>query len=964
MKNKRKYKFNSGIQQIAMDTPDYSKAYELQAEEGAKNQGIKNAAAQFSGAYAPIGQIGGMAGDVIKSRNKSKGGAQLGGAVSMGSSAAAFGAKMGSFAGPIGTGIGAGVGLLAGGIYGAVKGGKEYTKGKRLQAEADRQAEWDNYNKGFNINGSATDVQARVAKNGKYKVKTKAMGSEEIIDESRLIESEGREPVFSPKMKNGKRKLLFYNPKLPTHEQGGVKMLVVPKEKYNDGTSNLMPKRPASKYSLVGNGNMAYGAKQLKVNTLNDTALSNNLTGMPSANAANKFIQPTAGISQVARNIPEVRRKEKINTPRSHKTKNPDTNRIIDPPMLYEMMPPKPKSTYNTKNDFKTGGKYVKVYAQGTNNLEIKKFAPGGDKIKAKATPEEREAVRKVQRNLGVKDDGFWGPLTQAAWEKKNNITPSKKQTSNLNEDEKEARRIFNIDFARAEKERKADSTLYANRIVPTALAAAKNNKKVYVTENRKGRPDTGKKTGNNACLTGVCNVNKMTGTNLPFNMSIASNPNIKGDNSLETRYNPAFQQNSEKLGYKKLKATDKLQPGDVFQKSISGLADHARLFLGNKKGPLIGEDHGNDDNMGFEVEDINYLNKYNTVNDAMVGNPGLNTYRYMGLPKTKASIEIARAKVKSNKEAIARKKAKQQKQFVASTQNSLPEITPSSEEMSFMKKGSKYVKVYQDGNDGTQAESTHKHTKRFNNRQKYEEALKLHNDSLALHGQSRFFEDAVNSTRKYHPTVETSKEVNKYKRTGVSKGPDPGIDPRPYDYNYGNENNWGDPQAPGFERAFSKDIHPIKTNTYTRKESTYKSKKEYEKKKNPNSHMFFYDIDMYKHPEMSPVYEADTTSNTNIKKPILKIPKDTTPVTRPVKPVIVPKAPEIKLPVEKINPDTTRTTPTATPTKTTKPAARGKFVGKEKTGLQKLGEKATEFLNKIGSSKRKSNGKTVRVFK
>ena len=133
MKNKytkRRYKLYSGVQKIQMDTPDYSKAYELQAEEGAKNQGIKNAASQFSGAYAPIGQIGGMAGDVIKSRNKSKGGAQLGGAVSMGSSGAALGMKLG---GP----WGAAAGLVAGGIYGAVKGGQEYEEGKKRQEEED-----------------------------------------------------------------------------------------------------------------------------------------------------------------------------------------------------------------------------------------------------------------------------------------------------------------------------------------------------------------------------------------------------------------------------------------------------------------------------------------------------------------------------------------------------------------------------------------------------------------------------------------------------------------------------------------------------------------------------------------------------------------------------------------------------------------------------------------------------------
>jgi hypothetical protein len=110
---------------------------------------------------------------------------------------------------------------------------------------------------------------------------------------------------------------------------------------------------------------MAVAAKQLKFNILNDTAISSNLTGMPSVNAANKFIQPTAGINQVARQIPEVRRKEKINTPRSHKKTNPDTNRIIDPPMLEEMRPKPEKSRYEK------GGKYVKVYAEGSKGVSL-----------------------------------------------------------------------------------------------------------------------------------------------------------------------------------------------------------------------------------------------------------------------------------------------------------------------------------------------------------------------------------------------------------------------------------------------------------------------------------------------------------------------------------------------------------------------------------------------------------------
>jgi hypothetical protein len=352
--NKRKYKLQAGVQQIQMDTPDYSKAYEIQAEQNAKNKGISQVAQQFSGSFAPVAQVGGMAADVIRNRSKNKKtGAVAGGAVEMGTSGAALGMQLG---GP----WGAAAGAVIGGVYGGIKGSKDYKKVKAAAQEEERLVDIGNFNKTVK-EGASTDVQSNLnemargatnfAKMGKYKVKTK---------QPRLIETEGREPIFSPEKADGTRDLLYYNPNDPTHSEGGVKAMVMPKNKYNSGTSNLMPKR--SKVSLLGSGNMAVGAKQLKVNTLNNAALSSNLTGMPAANVANKFIQPTAGIFQVARNIPEVRRKEKINTPRSHKKSNPDTNRIIDPPMLYEMKPPPPKSTYNTKNDFNKGSKKVKVY--------------------------------------------------------------------------------------------------------------------------------------------------------------------------------------------------------------------------------------------------------------------------------------------------------------------------------------------------------------------------------------------------------------------------------------------------------------------------------------------------------------------------------------------------------------------------------------------------------------------------
>ncbi|MEX5523476.1 hypothetical protein, partial [Bacillus cereus] len=59
--------------------------------------------------------------------------------------------------------------------------------------------------------GSSTDAQSFLAKKGKYKVKP------------RIIESEGREPVFSPKKKDGSRDLLYFNPNDPTHANNGVK---------------------------------------------------------------------------------------------------------------------------------------------------------------------------------------------------------------------------------------------------------------------------------------------------------------------------------------------------------------------------------------------------------------------------------------------------------------------------------------------------------------------------------------------------------------------------------------------------------------------------------------------------------------------------------------------------------------------------------------------------------------------
>lgn len=373
---KNKYKFYSGVQQITPDTTGYDKTWEMKSEMNAKRESAKNVAKtgyDIAGMAVGIPGLGGIAQGVdqlssaafkdAKGNYKNKASELLANKLNpLERTGKAFSALTGdkAAAADLFSGSLTGTGLMKLGMKNPF-GKTSQEKIKDQAKEEEHKTAMENANKGF-ATSATTDAQSALAKKGKYKLKSK---------QPRMIETEGREPIFSPKKADGTRDLLYYNPNDPTHEEGGVKAVVMPKTRYNNGTNNLMPKR--SKVSLLGNGNMAVGAKQLKVNTLNDAALSSNLTGIPAVNAANKFIQPMAGINQVARNIPEVRRKEKKNTPRSHKTANPDTNRIIDPPMLYEMKPPAPRSTFNTKNNFKNGGKYVKVYQAGAKDIDTYK---------------------------------------------------------------------------------------------------------------------------------------------------------------------------------------------------------------------------------------------------------------------------------------------------------------------------------------------------------------------------------------------------------------------------------------------------------------------------------------------------------------------------------------------------------------------------------------------------------------
>jgi hypothetical protein len=689
-----------------------------------------------------------------------------------------------------------------------------------------------NINKGYS-EATATDAQAALAKKGKYKLKT----GTSTFKQPRMIETEGREPIFSPEKADGTRDLLYYNPNDPTHEEGGVKAMVMPKAQEGKQAAKSQPVEPeyledtdswtenvaelfdpsgitswddayralknvynnpkekglytqalfetlgavpvmgkmrtlikagkavdtatkvaksientnkATKWAdragdvwsvttsllpdLIGdpfnnegfnyqkgtfngrnifpqfrqtyrNVTKAYGAKQLKVNNLNTTALSQNFAGMPAANAANKFVQPLASIQQVARNIPEDRRKEKINTPRSHKKVNPDTNRIIDPPMLYEMKPPPPRSTFNTKNDFQ----------DGVNKLE-------GDLIS--------------------------------------------KVIMNRNRDKDFVQRAY----------------------------------------------------------------------------AIGQYPN----SNMFTRFDP------DKFGDKNT---------------------HLMVWGEDNRGQAYMEP----DIMNPKKEKIKVPNQYaDYISD------------------------------EGYKKATG------------------------------MKKGGKYIRTYQTGTDGTEANATYKHSKTFKDRIAYQEALKTHDDSLKLHKQSRYFTDKVLRSNLYQPTVENP-PVKEVVRTGKSTTSSP-------------TKKFGAPDDRAEEFITVKGINPVRKDLYSRKESKYKSFKEYEEAKAADEKAIEhegYEINMYKHPEMAVNYAPDTVSPIKVRTPKLKIPKDSL-ITQTPKQVIIPNT----------------KTPTKDKEEVVSNKPRGKYIAKEKTTLEKIGDKASQFFNKIGSSNRPVNGRRITVFK
>jgi hypothetical protein len=263
MKTKRKLKYNTGVQQVYADSPDYSKVLNRRAKTAANDQ-VANSVVDSTGeALSAINPASGAiikgasaignAGESIIGKN-SDGTSKVGGrAFNYGAKGAGVGAGIATSMGPMGMIVApyaAAGGAVVGATYGALTGKSAQRKERALIKEAKTKAYLDNANKKFQ-EGASTDAQSFLAKKGKYKVK------------SRMIETEGREPIFSPKKADGSRDLLYFNPNDPTHEEGGVKAMVMPKNKYNSGTSNLMPKR--SKVSLLGSGIMAKGVQKTKL---------------------------------------------------------------------------------------------------------------------------------------------------------------------------------------------------------------------------------------------------------------------------------------------------------------------------------------------------------------------------------------------------------------------------------------------------------------------------------------------------------------------------------------------------------------------------------------------------------------------------------------------------------------------------------------------------------------------------
>jgi hypothetical protein len=110
----------------------------------------------------------------------------------------------------------------------------------------------------------------------------------------RAIETEGREPVFSEKGKDGKRKLLYYNPLEPTHEKGGVKAIVTPKGNApvnkaieHNWTNDVKIFPEGSSIVTANNGKNKLALKAYQEN--NHKKLDSIINSMPKDKSSSKF---------------------------------------------------------------------------------------------------------------------------------------------------------------------------------------------------------------------------------------------------------------------------------------------------------------------------------------------------------------------------------------------------------------------------------------------------------------------------------------------------------------------------------------------------------------------------------------------------------------------------------------------------------------------------------------------------
>lgn len=282
-------------------------------------------------------------------------------------------------------------------------------------------------------------------------------------------------------------------------------------------------------------------------------------------------------------------------------------------------------------------------------------FLSGAKSVKQYRGDENLPEAKKGMKNCGCKH-------SRSKYKYQNG--EKKIKSSSNDEENKIARERYNYLKALEERSRKQDSTYYANNIGRMIDQAVENNTRVYVTENREGKPLKGKKSGDNTCITGVCNVAKKAGAKIPFNSVLAEDRNSVGDNPIETRYNPAFRDNAKKMGFQLLPQSAKLQRGDIVQLNETGTPHHAMLYYGeNNGGSIFGNDVGNEDDgrsffglgpkkdLGFEKRWMGPFSNRTSGGINPIAKNAL-AYRYMGVPSKRASMEeaLAYAKAKAKK--------------------------------------------------------------------------------------------------------------------------------------------------------------------------------------------------------------------------------------------------------------------------------------------------------------------------